>query len=59
MSGKRAMSAEMAAEEAYRIAEMRRKASAGQDGREAHDDAKGIQGTVEEPRTGQQKAETE
>jgi hypothetical protein len=50
MSGKRARSLEVAADEAYRVAEMRRKAPAGRVNREARTNAKVIQKAVEGPR---------
>jgi hypothetical protein len=59
MPGKRARSAEVAAEEAYRTAEMRRKAAAGCVNREARDDAEVIRGAVERPLRGQKKPKAE
>ena len=59
MQGKRVMSAEVAAEEAYRIAEMRRKPPAGRVNREARDDPKVIREAIEQPRRGQKKPKAE
>jgi hypothetical protein len=50
MPAKGARSAEAAANEAYRVAEMRRKTPTGRVNREARVDAKAIQRAVEHPR---------
>ncbi len=55
MPSKRARSAEMAADEAYRTAEMRRKVPTGRVNREARDDPKVIRAVLERPQRGKKK----